>query len=218
MKLFLALLPWTLLADATFCPRNTRPIGRDILGLLEAPHISVPVDPADPNMLNPNASLIQPLRLYMKPSLTANTQTIKACKELLLVELVEDEPPALMVIERRPGWWRIALESGSAWLPHTKDFKFRKMTSLGGYAWYLEKGEATLLAKSIGGPLAIPLMQMPPGDEVYDLDIQEERYWQGRYWLRVSVYSQRARYEEDGKCILGQGWIPMSQVWFYSRD
>lgn len=125
-----------------------------------------------------------------------------------------------MVIERRPGWWLIALENGSAWLPHTKAFKFMNIADFRGFLGYFEKHYETLLAKSIGGPLTIPLMDMPPEDKEYYLDIQEVRYWRGRYWARVSVYSclEPGCYHEYGKCILGQGWIPRSQVWFYTRD
>jgi hypothetical protein len=133
------------------------------------------------------------------------------------------EAPAVIVLERRNGWFKIRLSDGTGWVAPSTQHEFLDLARL-----FKEDESITATTAQFTGQL-----HRDPGGEVFGdllkeyqpVVVKEVRQVRGREWLRIEVLSHSAC---DGNIniepfAIAKGWLPAHKadgeptVWFYSR-
>jgi hypothetical protein len=168
-------------------------------------------------LVRPGAVSLETLPLYAAPQLSA--ARIDATGLQLRQREASYEEPALMVHGRRPGWYRLRLNSGVyVWAQAAAMGEFMPLRSLlegrlnhlsriwDGRLWDAPDGTASAVTE--GGERAIELLA--------------SRRVDGRLWVEVALYKDDPCRGGDGSSA-ERGWVPAHDdegeplVWFWSR-
>lgn len=167
-----------------------------------------------------------PVAAYAHPSRDAAVhQRVAAITELPFLEYGYERPGAI-VLERREGWYRIALQSGSAWVSSDDAGAFHGVASL--YAENLSylsvDWDGRLYATpdpSAKSRWLRPVWRRHLGGEI-PVNVTETRVVAGMLWLRLAI-TWPSPCSGDDSSVLASGWVPARSAaktmnaWYFSR-
>lgn len=199
---------WLLVATSLFaqyredCPDPHGPPPKPIAGIL---------------VVHPT---IFPLQVRMQPDPQVPARPLAHCREFLWREFTEEEPPGLLVLQRRGSWFQIALTVGSGWVQMTRQHRYLPMTELIKDGAWLTAGWNARLSAAPRTPATIPLPKPDAKEKQSDvfLQILDRQTLSGTTWLHIEAYSQYEPYEESTRRNLARGWVPIFAAWYHSRD
>ncbi|HYE87564.1 MAG TPA: hypothetical protein VEA16_14475 [Vicinamibacterales bacterium] len=146
-------------------------------------------------------------------------------RELLPTLEYDYEMPAAIVLEQRSGWFRVRVETGSAWVKASVGDRFMSLGELFeefiGMTRIDDRYTGRLLsAPGVGG--ASPTGRVAPGQPVQVLELRD---LDGRSFVRVDVMSHSlcAAGAKGPPEIVATGWLPLHAetgeptIWYSSR-
>jgi hypothetical protein len=191
----------------------------ELVGLLELPGVLDPGEEAVGTPVPPRT-----LPLYSDPGDEKPSAQLRAAGELTTREYGYEAAGAV-VLERRPGWYRVALARGrSAWLRERDAGQFHPVADLlvrrlayldedwDGWVWP---------SPGAGHPTESPVVKRP-GRKEYPVNIVATELIGGSLFLQVEILDSDPCDGGDVK-VLQAGWIPAFTpagkltAWFYSR-
>lgn len=135
------------------------------------------------------------------------------------------ERPGAMVLEQRPGWYRVALREGSGWVASDKAGPYHPLEEmLVDSLSYLTSAWEGAMASAPAAPALRwlhPAWRRHMGGEIM-VDVRETRWVNAELWLRLDVLWPAPCSGEDS-AIIHSGWVPAYgesgsvNVWFNSR-
>ncbi len=190
-------------------------------GLLELPELRAHVEAG--KMVDEFSTVV-----YDAPARAAKSRRVQAGEQTGRLELKEHgyEEYSVVVLARRTvggqRWARVALVSGSAWIPEPPGATFRSYADLVKESLaYLTEGWDGRVWDSPGGvPRVVARRQIKRPE--HPADIFEYREVNGQLWFHVNVFSE-SPCETEQPVSLISGWVPAYNArgqWttdFYSR-
>ena len=134
------------------------------------------------------------------------------------------EMPAVIVVDRRDGWFKIRLKDKPAWVHASSVDRFMPLADL-----FEEFAGVTVISQATGRLIAEPgvangpiMPRVSPSQSVRVVEIRETR---GRQWIHVELLSHSACTAGDNgpPQMIATGWLPLHAsdgsptVWFSSR-
>lgn len=142
-------------------------------------------------------------------------------QQLPTVEYAYEEPGAV-VLERRGDWFRVRLESGSAWLQASAQDEFYGLERLfeNGMTYLTEawNGQVTASLGSAGRPAKFPRLATNQPVRVRRASREKDGLW-----FFVDILSHSVCEGQGEPTVADQGWVPAHgkfgapTIWFYSR-
>jgi hypothetical protein len=132
------------------------------------------------------------------------------------------EEPGAVVLQQRPGWFKVRLTGGAAWIPATDAGEFFTLERLlTDSLAYLTEAFDGRLSPSPGATRTARVSRAAEAGS--SVRVRGFRRADERLWIQVEVLSDSPCTSAEEPKVVGEGWLPAHgksgepAVWFYSR-